>query len=210
MRPKPRLVIGTANPKKGQELAELFAPVGLKLQTLADYPYALKIEETGETLAENARLKASVQAKHLGVWVLADDSGLSVDALGGAPGALSARYTGPNATDQSNNQRLLEELALVPAEQRAARFVCHMALSDPLGRIRAEAEGHCCGRIAFAPRGTAGFGYDPLFEIREYHRTFGELDAAVKSVLSHRARAAGRMIPQLMALVDSGQWGHHA
>jgi len=206
MSPRPRLVIGTANRKKGQELAALLAPVGLEVQTPADYPQTLAVEETGETFAANARLKAAQQAGHLGRWVLADDSGLAVDALNGAPGVFSARYTGQDATDRSNNQRLLEELQSVPVEKRTARFICCMALADPSGQIRAESEGHCCGRITFEPRGTSGFGYDPLFEILEYHRTFGELTPAVKSVLSHRARAAEHLIPQLMALVDAGEW----
>ncbi len=201
--PKPLLVIGTANRKKGEELAGLFASVGLALKTLADFPEAIRVEEDGTTLAENAALKAARQARHLGRWVLADDSGLEVDALGGEPGVASARYSGPGATDRSNNRLLLEKLAGVPPEKRTARFVCHMALADPSGAVRAQSEGACRGRILAAAEGTGGFGYDPLFEIVEYHRTFGQLSPLVKACLSHRARAARQLIPRLVELIHS-------
>jgi XTP/dITP diphosphohydrolase len=203
---KLELVVGTGNIAKGRELAELLAPVGLELSTLADFPQAIDVLENGDTFAANAALKATQQARHLGRWVLADDSGLAVDRLAGAPGVFSARYSGPAATDASNNRLLLERLAAIPDPQRTARFVCHMTLADPLGMVRAESESYCCGRIIREPRGPHGFGYDPLFEIVEYHRTFGELGIAVKSCLSHRARAARRLIPSLLALVDSGAW----
>ena len=206
MTAKLELVIGTGNRGKGRELAELLAPVGLQLATLADFPQAIDVLENGDTFAANAALKATQQARHLGRWVLADDSGLAVDALAGAPGVLSARYSGPAATDASNNRLLLERLEGLAAEQRAARFVCHMTLADPAGVVRAESESYCRGQITLAPRGPYGFGYDPLFEIAEYHRTFGELGVAVKSCLSHRARAVRRLIPALLALVDSGAW----
>lgn len=206
MTAKPRLVLGTANRKKGLELARLFAPLGLAVETLADYPQAMRVVEDGETFAANAELKATQQARHLDRWVLGEDSGLLVDALGGAPGVFSARYSGPGATDESNNRRLLEALADVPGERRTARYVCHMTLSDPTGAIRTESEGTCRGWILHEPRGTHGFGYDPLFEIVEYHRTFAELGAAVKAALSHRARAARQLLPLLVALLDSGTW----
>jgi XTP/dITP diphosphohydrolase len=203
---KPLLVIGTANRKKGQELAHLLAIPGLELHTLADFPNAVAVVEDGETFAANAILKAARQARHLGQWVLADDSGLAVDALGGRPGALSARWSGPAATDRSNNEKLLTELGDLPPERRTARFICHMALADPTGAVRAESEGACSGRILFSPQGLAGFGYDPLFEIVELHRSFGQLSPRVKSYLSHRARAAAGMVPLLVGLVDSGAW----
>jgi XTP/dITP diphosphohydrolase len=206
MTSKPLVVLGTGNRKKGLELAGLFAGLGLDCRTLAEMENPVTVSEDGRTFAENAALKATRQARHLGCWVLAEDSGLAVDALGGAPGVFSARYSGPDATDASNNRRLLAELGDIPAEKRTAGYVCHMTLSDPTGRIRAESEGTCRGRIAAEPRGTHGFGYDPLFEVVEYHRTFGELGPAVKSALSHRARAARRLIPALTGLVDSGEW----
>jgi len=194
------LVLGTSNRKKGEEMAELLAPAGWELRTLADFPQAIQVPEGGDTFAANATAKATQQAIHLGQWVVADDSGLMVDALGGAPGVLSARYGGPGTTDEQNNRKLLEDLSGVPAEQRTAQFVCHMVLADPAGTVRGETRGHCCGRIRFQPQGTNGFGYDPLFEILAYHQTFAELGPVAKSVLSHRARAARQMIPILWAL----------
>jgi len=204
---RPLIILGTANRKKAIELAEVFAPVGLRLLSLADIPNAIQVAEDGDTFATNATLKATRQARHLGRWVLGEDSGLMVDGLDGAPGVLSARYSGQGATDESNNRLLLQRLGSIPLPQRTARYVCHMALSDPSGRIRAESEGTCRGRIVFAGRGSRGFGYDPLFEVIEYHRTFGELSALVKTCLSHRARAARQLIPQLVGLLDTGQLG---
>ncbi len=203
---RPLLVLGTANRKKSEELAELFAPLDLEVRSLSDFPKAIRVEESAATFAENAALKASRQAANLEHWVLADDSGLSVDALNGAPGVMSARFSGPHATDEANNRLLLEKLGNLPIESRSARFVCCMALADPTGAVRARSEGACRGRILFEPRGTQGFGYDPLFEIPEYHRTFAELGIAVKSCLSHRARAARAMYPELVALLDAGAW----
>lgn len=201
------LVLATGNRKKGIELARLFAPARVELRTLADFPDAADVDETGATFAENAALKAATQATQLGRWVLADDSGLMVDWLRGAPGVLSARYSGPEATDEANNRKLLAELEGVADEQRSARFVCHLCLCDPTGTIRAESEASCRGRILYAPRGSGGFGYDPLFEILEYHRSFGELSPLVKSHLSHRARACVRLLPKLIELVDRGELG---
>ncbi len=195
------LVLGTGNRKKGLELAGCFAPAGLELLTLADLPDAIEVAETGTTFAANAALKATEQARHLQHWVLADDSGLAVDALDGRPGVLSARYSGADATDRSNNQQLLDELARTPLEKRTAQFVCHICLADPSGAIRAESEASCRGRILFESHGEQGFGYDPLFEIVEYHRTFAQLGPVVKACLSHRARAARRLLPALIALL---------
>ncbi len=203
---RPTLVLGTRNRKKGVELAELFEPLGLKVLTLADCDNPIEVREDGETFAANAALKAIGQARHLGAWVLGEDSGLKVDALGGAPGIYSARFSGPEATDLSNNRLLLEKLAATPIENRNAHYVCHMTLSDPQGEIRAEADGICRGRIIFEPRGSHGFGYDPLFEVVEYHKTFGQLGPSVKAAISHRSRAARRLIPQLIRLLDSGRW----
>ncbi len=194
------LVLGTGNRKKGQELARLLANLGAELRTLADYPQAIDVVEDGDTFAANAALKATQQARHLGQWVLADDSGLMVDALDGAPGVLSARYSGPGATDAGNNQKLLEDLRGVPVEKRSAQFVCHICVADPSGAIRGESAASCRGRILHASSGGNGFGYDPFFEIVEYHRSFGELSPLVKAYLSHRARAAAGIIPRLVEL----------
>lgn len=202
----PTLVLGTGNRKKGIELAELVTPLGIDVLTLAEFPAAIEVAETGSTFAENARLKATEQARHLGQWVLADDSGLAVDALDGAPGVYSARYSDPGATDARNNEKVLAALENFPPEKRAARFVCHAALADPSGTLRAEAQADCRGRILTSLLGAQGFGYDPLFEIVEYHRTFGELGLAVKGVLSHRSRAMRQLLPQLRSLLASGVW----
>jgi XTP/dITP diphosphohydrolase len=200
------LVLGTRNRKKAIELIELIGPFGFRLRTLADIPNSLEVEETGRTFAENAALKACVQARHLGQWVLGEDSGLCVESLGGAPGVHSARFAGPQATDEENNRKLLAQLGDRPPAQRTAYYVCHATLADASGRVRAESEGRCCGRMRTSPSGDAGFGYDTLFEIVEFHRTFGELGNAVKSVLSHRSRALRDMIPQILRLVSSGEW----
>lgn len=202
----PRLVLGTNNRKKGLELAELVAPLGIEVRTLADYPQALAVVEHGDTFAANAALKACQQARHLAEWVLADDSGIAVDALQGRPGVYSARFAGPDATDDDNNRRLLTELESVPLEQRTAHYVCHATLADPRGTIRAEAEEQCHGRILFAADGAGGFGYDPLFEIIEYHRTFGVLSPVVKACLSHRARAVRKLVPVFRHLIAAGEW----
>jgi XTP/dITP diphosphohydrolase len=213
------LVIGTRNRKKGEELVELFAPFGIAVVTLADLSDSIEVEETGDTFAANAALKASEQAKHLNRWVLADDSGLEVDALRGAPGVYSARYaamwgglsetanfesrrdSSTCTTDEANNRRLLEQLADTPLEKRTARYVCHVTLADPTGAVRAESHEVCSGRIRFEPAGTNGFGYDPLFEVVEYHRTFGELGPHVKRAISHRARALRAILPKLAPLL---------
>jgi XTP/dITP diphosphohydrolase len=206
------LVVGTHNRKKGQELAELVAPWGIHVATLDDFPDAIEVVEDGDSFAANSKLKASQQAQHLGRWVLADDSGLEVDALGGAPGIYSARYAAlknsasagatpaVSNTDEANNRRVLEELGDTPLALRTARYVCHVALADRTGQIRAESHDVCGGRIRFEAAGANGFGYDPLFEVVEYHRTFGELGLAVKRAISHRSRAMRAILPQLLAL----------
>jgi XTP/dITP diphosphohydrolase len=203
---RPVLVLGTGNKKKRLELEELLGPLGFELRTLADFPNSIEVVEDGTSFAENGALKASKQAKNLGHWVLGEDSGLVVHALAGAPGIFSARYAGQPCDDQANNRKLLAELAEVPLERRTAHYVCSAALSDPTGYILATSEGECHGRIRFETAGSGGFGYDPLFELPEYHRTFGELGGALKSIISHRARAMRKLIPQLAQLLASGAW----
>ena len=194
------LLIGTSNRKKGEELADMLAPWGFRVQTLADLPDAIDVVEDGDSFAANAALKATKQARHLGRWALADDSGLEVDALDGQPGIYSARLAGRQATDEENNRRLLADLGDTPLPQRSARYVCHVTVADPTGAVRAESHDICRGRILFEPHGTNGFGYDPLFELVEYHRTFGQLGPRVKQALSHRSRALRAILPQLVAL----------
>jgi len=197
----PLLILGTANRHKARELVALLEGTGLDLATLADLSDPLEIDELGGSLAENARLKAARQARHLGQWVLGDDTGLLVDALGGAPGLHTARYAGPTATAEANRQRLLAELEGAPLDRRGARFVCHLALADPDGTIRAAGEGSCRGRIRLAPAGPRDFGYDCLFEIVEYHRTLAELGQTAKVYLTHRARAVRRLAGRIAALL---------
>lgn len=200
------LVLGTHNRKKAEELVDLLAPLGLELKTLADFSKAIVVVEDGNTFAENAQRKACVQARHLGLWVLGEDSGICVDSLKGKPGIYSARFAHPNASDEENNRHLLAELGNTPPEKRGAQYVCHMTLCDSSGSVRAESEGTCRGRIRFEPAGRGGFGYDPLFEILEYHQTFGQLGPAVKRALSHRGQAMRRLVPSVERLVNSGQW----
>jgi XTP/dITP diphosphohydrolase len=209
MRSFPRLVLGTRNRKKRYELMDVLATHRIEVQTLDEYPQSLEVEETGQTFADNSRLKAVAQANAVGQWVLAEDSGLIVDVLGGAPGVKSARFAGANATDAQNNSRLLDALANVPEHQRTARYVCHLALSDPVGQVRAECEAECHGRIRLRASGTSGFGYDPLFEIREYHRTFAELGEHVKSMISHRGRALRAIVRQLLVHLERGCGDRH-
>ncbi len=201
MPPLRKRVLGTGNRKKGLELIELLAPLGIELVTLADCPTAISVVEDGDSFAANAEKKACQQARHLDAWVLGEDSGLCVDALKGAPGIYSARFSGPEATDESNNVKLLAELGDLPLERRGAHYVCHAVVSDPAGEIQAESVGRCHGRIRLAASGTGGFGYDPLFEIVEYHQTFGELGPVFKSVISHRARAIRQLYSQLESLI---------
>ena len=194
------LVLGTTNAGKLRELAELLEPLGISCRSLAGLADAVDVEETGSSFAENAALKASQQARALRSWVLAEDSGLCVDALGGAPGIYSARFAAAHGGggDERNNALLLERLAAVPATDRAAHYACHAALADPHGTIAVISQGICRGLIATAAQGGGGFGYDPLFIVPEYHRTFGELAASVKAVISHRGRAMRLMIPALV------------
>ncbi|WP_372896924.1 RdgB/HAM1 family non-canonical purine NTP pyrophosphatase [Stieleria sp.] len=196
------LVLGTNNAKKLIELRLMLPAEHYSLHSLAEIPDSIDVEETGETFSENAALKATEQAKHLGRWVLAEDSGLAVDALGGAPGVYSARYAGRHGDDEANNAKLLSELAGVPMEKRTARYHCEVCLSDPDGNVRITTGGVCGGVIRTEPSGSGGFGYDPLFEIREYHKTFAELDLTVKRALSHRSRALRELLPKLRRLIS--------
>ena len=204
--PSRLLVLGTRNRKKVEELLLLLQPHGIELKSLAEFPEAVEVEESGDSFAANAALKATMQAKQLKAWVLGEDSGLAVDALGGAPGVYSARFSGEGATDARNNACLLAKLAGVSLEKRTAHYVCHVTLSDPEGNVRAEAEDICRGRILFVASGKGGFGYDPLFEVPEYHKTFGELSPAVKAVLSHRSRAIRALVPKIIQLHRDGVW----
>jgi XTP/dITP diphosphohydrolase len=197
------VVVGTRNPKKCEEIFEILGDLGLEFTDLTRWPDAPEVIENGTTFEANARKKAIELAQALGHWVLGEDSGLVVPALNGRPGVYSARYAGKQGDDAANNARLLAELAPLPDDRRAAYYVCTAALADPKGDVRACVEGCCHGLIVREPRGTNGFGYDPLFLIPEYHRTFGELSARVKHAISHRARALVQLRPVLRSLLLS-------
>lgn len=196
-----RLILGSHNAKKLREMKLLLQGLDIELLSLSEIDNPIEVDETGTTFQENAELKAKEQAVHLNQWVLAEDSGLSVQAIDGQPGIYSARYSGPDATDETNIDKLLEALQDVPNGKRLAWYTSHMALANPQGEILLNCEGQCFGQILTERRGTGGFGYDPLFELAEYHKTFGELGDAVKSVLSHRARANRLFVPQLIRLM---------
>jgi XTP/dITP diphosphohydrolase len=196
------LVVGTRNPKKREEILEILGGLGLDVRDLTGWPDAAEVVEDGATFEANARKKAVELARHLKQWVLGEDSGLVVPALNGRPGVYSARYAGKQGDDEANNDRLLAELAPLPDDQRAAYYVCTAVVADPQGEVRATAEGRCHGVIIRERQGTGGFGYDPLFLIPEYHRTFGELSARVKHALSHRGRALTHLRPMLRRLLS--------
>ncbi|NLJ30231.1 MAG: XTP/dITP diphosphatase [Clostridiales bacterium] len=175
-------VIATHNRNKVKEFGRILAPLNIEGKTM---PLG-EVEETGTTFAENAFLKADAACRQTGMPAVADDSGLMVEALNGAPGVYSARYAGENATDADRIKKLLSNLKDVPEEKRAAKFVCAICCVFPDGK-RIEAQGECHGTIAFAPRGNGGFGYDPVFLLDG--KTFGELDPREKDRVSHRGRA---------------------
>jgi XTP/dITP diphosphohydrolase len=197
----PTILVATGNPGKVSEICCLFTGIRLDFRSLADFPDIVEVEETGSTFAKNAELKASGYAKQTGLWSLADDSGLEIEALGGRPGVLSARYGGYALSFPDKMRIVLDELENSSNPSRNARFVCAMALADETGRIRVAAEGECRGRIAPEPRGTGGFGYDPIFIPDGYDRTFGELPDAVKAQISHRARAAEKIMRYLLDFI---------
>ena len=199
------LVLGTRNRKKRHEIEEILGDMGLDLQDLSKYPQAPEVVEDGKTFEANARKKATEVAQAVGQWVLGEDSGLVVPALNGRPGVYSARYAGTQGDDAANNGRLLAELAPLPSDRRDAYYVCTAALADPQGQVHAVVEGRCHGVIIDAQRGAGGFGYDPLFLIPEYHKTFGELSARVKHALSHRAKALAKLRPVLRTLLAIGR-----
>jgi XTP/dITP diphosphohydrolase len=186
---RPPLVLATGNPGKARELRALLADVPFELRTLADYPPFTMPAETGTTYQANALIKARATAAHTHALTLGDDSGIEVDALGGAPGIRSARFGGPGLDDAGRVQHLLRQIEHVPDAQRTARFRCVIALVTPDG-LETLVDGACDGLLTRAPRGTGGFGYDPIFFYPPFGATFGEVAAARKATVSHRGRAA--------------------
>jgi len=196
---KKTLVIATFNQHKIAEITAILPGLPFELKCLGELPGALPAEEDGATFEENAAKKALAAAAFSGGWALADDSGLEVDALGGAPGVRSARYAGEGCATAENNARLLGELAGVPPEKRTARFVCVMVLASPAG-VSVVARGTLEGVITEAPRGANGFGYDPLFEVQGAGLTLAELSSSEKNLRSHRAAALRAILPELEKL----------
>ena len=200
------LVLASGNAKKLRELQTVLGGLGVRVLSPSDIGGLPDVVEDRETFEGNARKKAESAAAASGRWCLADDSGLEVDALGGAPGVLSARFAGEHGDDAANNAKLLAALDGLAPEQRGARFVCVLALAGPEGRTRSVAVGHSSGRILDAPRGTGGFGYDPLFLFTEEGhaatgKVFAELTPDEKASVSHRGRALQELARRLPSLV---------
>lgn len=203
--PRVKLLIATANAGKVREFRQMLGDDRFEWSDLSDYPKISAVEETGKTFRENADLKAAYYATHLGVWALADDSGLEVDALNGSPGVLSARWAQINHAgngDADNNSLLLQQLREVPDEKRTARFVCALSLSDARGQIVLRTQDAVQGRIIHQLRGSNGFGYDPLFLIEHLGKTTAELDSQAKHQISHRGKAL-RAMRELMQCLPS-------
>ncbi|MFM7363913.1 MAG: RdgB/HAM1 family non-canonical purine NTP pyrophosphatase [Cuspidothrix sp.] len=188
------LVVATGNPGKLREMQAYLADSGWELRLK---PEDLEVEETGVTFAENASLKASEIAKITGNWAIADDSGLAVDALNGAPGVYSARY---GNSDTERITRLLTELG--EEKNRQAKFVCAIAVANPQGEIIIQSEGICEGEILFAPSGDGGFGYDPIFYVPEKQLTFAQMTTDIKKSISHRGNALRALVPQLKKVLN--------
>jgi len=191
-----KFIIATKNKGKIKEIEKILAGLPLDVISMEQAGIFKDIEESGTTFEENAFIKAQELHKLTGEMVMADDSGLEVDYLNGAPGVYSARFAGEGATDEDKNKKLLNLLEGVPFEKRKARFVCAIAVVLPDGNSFIE-KGTCEGYIALAPQGSNGFGYDPLFYVPEYNLTMAQLDPDVKNRISHRAKALGAMVEKL-------------
>lgn len=197
-----KLGLASSNPHKIKEFKTLFSSIkGLELVTFKDYPQFIAPEESGATFQENASIKALAFAKHIIGLALADDSGLVVPALGGAPGVYSARYAGPTASDAENRNKLLAQISKISEKDRFAHFECALALADPSG-IKKTTSGFCEGYLLIEERGRNDFGYDPLFVRHDYSKTFGELDTDIKNKISHRRKAFDKMLPYLESLLS--------
>jgi len=183
------LLIATGNAGKAKEICELLGNLPINLRTLIDFPNVRPVVESGHTYEENAVLKARSYAQQTGLLALADDSGLEVEALGGAPGVISARYAGQGASDNDRVAFLLRQLANAPSANRSARFVCVAALADSTSAIVDVEYGICEGKVIDQPRGANGFGYDPIFIPQGFDKTFAELPNEIKNNISHRGRA---------------------
>ncbi len=196
------IIIATRNPKKFQELKALLAVPGVRWRSLLNFPSVPTVPERGRTFTANAVAKARAVARATGCLAIADDSGLEVEALEGAPGIRSARFAGRHGDDEANNCKLLRMLKGLPSAKRGGRYRCVLALAGPR-RVLGIAEGTFAGCIAVAPKGRRGFGYDPLFVVPQLGKTVAQLSAAVKNRISHRAKAAVRLRRRLARLVET-------
>ena len=198
------LLVATTNPGKFAEVQAFLAKLPLQITSLKNHTNPPEVVEHGRTFEENALKKARTLAEYSGLLTLADDSGLEVDALAGEPGIYSARYAGAEGDDERNNQKLLGELTGVVEEQRTARFVCALALCAPQSQGMKEwvVRQTCEGRIAFAPSGSHGFGYDPLFFYPPFGKTLGEIERDVKATVSHRGKALMKLAEVLATLLE--------
>ena len=194
------LVLATANQDKGAEIQSIIGPQGLQIRHLSDYPIVLP-PETGLTYFENAAIKATTVSKAIHEWALGDDSGLEIAALHGDPGLYSARFAGENVGYADNRKKVLDLLGHLPQEKRGAKFVCTIVLSDPTGNVVVTAEGVCEGEITNAETGEGGFGYDPIFYLPQYGKTFSELTQDEKNRVSHRGKAIRKAIAILLSKV---------
>ncbi|MEH7010561.1 XTP/dITP diphosphatase [Neobacillus niacini] len=198
------VIIATKNPGKAREFEQIFAPRGIAVRTLLDYPEIEDVEETGKSFEENATLKAEAVSQRLNKMVIGDDSGLIVDALGGRPGIYSARYAGEPKNDQNNLEKVLDELQDVSEENRTARFYCALAVALP-GKETITVAGTCEGRILAEPTGTNGFGYDPVFYVPEKGCAMAELSSDEKNKISHRANALKKLEGILDSIVERAE-----
>ena len=198
----PKLLLATNNQAKVREYKSLLHSLPYELVTLAEQGITTVVSEVGETMEENARLKATLLADKSRLLALADDSGLAVDALGGEPGLLSARYAGENASDKDRVSYLLSRLKGVPWQKRSACFRCVIAIATPDGEVEF-CSGECRGMITLDPRGEQGFGYDPIFYLPELDKTMAELPSEMKNQISHRGQAARKVYQVLERLAPS-------
>ncbi|MFA5099825.1 MAG: RdgB/HAM1 family non-canonical purine NTP pyrophosphatase [Candidatus Omnitrophota bacterium] len=185
------LIVATQNKKKLQEIRDILQDLRFHIVSLADFPRIPRIVENGATFRENAIKKAVAAARFYGKLSMGEDSGLCVNALQGAPGVRSARFSGADKNDEKNNRKLLRLLSALTMKDRRAHYACAVALADASGLIGV-VEGRCSGRIAYEPAGTSGFGYDPVFMVPRYNKTFGQLGNAIKHTMSHRYRALNK------------------
>ncbi|MDR3048233.1 MAG: XTP/dITP diphosphatase [Elusimicrobiota bacterium] len=195
------LILSTGNKHKIEEIRDILKDLPIKITPISDFPQFPHTIEDGDTLAQNAVKKAKEAAAFFNKWAIADDTGLEVEALNGAPGVYSARYAGESCSYEDNNKKLLKELSGLPKEKRKACFKCAIAMANPNGQIWT-AEGRIDGIIGKSQSGANGFGYDPIFFVEEYNKSFAELSPQVKNQISHRAKALQKMKEKLKDIIN--------